>query len=94
MRRHAEKDFLPGEKWEYRYENGTKIGETDMNKLEILKKLKEAVEFVKDRIAERTSWDGGVIVAGALSIILFGGIVKAAAWVALAYGIWTLVKSE
>ena len=65
-----------------------------MNKLEILSKLNTAVEFVKDRIAERTSWDGGVIVAGALSIILFGGIVKAAAWVALAYGIWTLVKGE
>ena len=65
-----------------------------MNKLEILSKFNDAVEFVKDRLAERTSWDGGVIVAGALSIILFGGIVKAAAWVALAYGIWTLVKSE
>jgi len=76
------------------YTNGTKIGETDMNKLDILVKLYSAVEFVKDRVAERTSWDGGVIIAGALSIILFGGLVKAAAWVALAYGIWTLVRAE
>ena len=48
----------------------------------------------KARIKERTSWDGGVIIAGSLAIILFGGIVKIAAWVGLAYGIWTLVKKE
>jgi|TARA_E500000331_G_C17119108_1_gene653031 hypothetical protein len=52
------------------------------------------LEYVKARIKERTSWDGGVIIAGSLAIILFGGIVKMAAWVGLAYGIWTLVKKE
>tara|TARA_B100000941_G_C28173554_1_gene383483 strand:- start:16 stop:195 length:180 start_codon:yes stop_codon:yes gene_type:complete len=52
------------------------------------------LEYVKARIKERTSWDGGVIIAGSLAIILFGGIVKIAAWVGLAYGIWTLVKKE
>ena len=52
------------------------------------------LEYVKARIKERTSWDGGVIIAGLLAIILFGGIVKIAAWVGLAYGIWTLVKKE
>lgn len=52
------------------------------------------LEYVKSRIKERTSWDGGVIIAGSLAIIMFGGIVKIAAWVGLAYGIWTLVKKE
>lgn len=52
------------------------------------------LEYVKARIKERTSWDGGVIIAGSLAIILFGGIVKIAAWAGLAYGIWTLVKKE
>ena len=52
------------------------------------------LEYVKARIKERTSWDGGVIIAGSLAIILFGGIVKMAAWGGLAYGIWTLVKKE
>ena len=53
-----------------------------------------AKNWVKDRFAERTSWDGGVIIAGALAIIVFDGIVAAAAWVALAYGIYTLIKSD
>ena len=52
------------------------------------------LEYVKARIKERTSWDGGVIIAGSLAIILFGGIVKIAAWAGLAYGIWTLIKKE
>jgi hypothetical protein len=56
--------------------------------------INTAINFVKDRFAERTSWDGGVIIAVSLSIILFGGLVKVAAWVALGYGIWTLVKGE
>ena len=52
------------------------------------------LEYVKSRIKERTSWDGGVIIAGSLEIILFGGIVKIAAWAGLAYGIWTILKKE
>ena len=53
-----------------------------------------AIQYVKDRFAERTSWDGGVIIGVSLAIILFGGLAKVAAWVALGYGIWTLVKGE
>ena len=53
-----------------------------------------AKSCILDRWAERTSWDGGVIVAVSLSIILFGGLIKWLAWVALAYGIYTFVKPE
>ena len=52
------------------------------------------LDYIKARIKERTSWDGGVIIAGSLAIILFGGIVKMAAWAGLAYGIWAVVKKE
>jgi len=52
------------------------------------------VSWIKGRIAERTSWDAGVIIAGSLAVIFLGGIVKLAAYAGLAYGIWTLVKSE
>jgi hypothetical protein len=52
------------------------------------------LDWVKARIKERTSWDGGVIIAGSLAIILFGGIVKLAAWAGLAYGIWTIISKE
>tara|TARA_B110000305_G_scaffold205566_1_gene235858 strand:+ start:274 stop:441 length:168 start_codon:yes stop_codon:yes gene_type:complete len=43
---------------------------------------------------ERTTWDGLTLVAICGSIILFGGIAKLAAYAGLAYGLWTLLKSE
>ena len=52
------------------------------------------ITWIKDRLNERTSWDGGVIIAGSLAVILLGGLVKWAAWAGLAYGIWTIVAKE
>jgi len=52
------------------------------------------LDWVKDRLVERTSIDGGVLIAICGSILLFGGIVELAAWVGLGWGIWTLVKGE
>jgi len=70
-----------------------------MDNLNIVKEwlmnyLNKAKDWVKNRLGERTSWDGGVIIAGSLAIIFLGGIVKVAAWVGLAYGIWTVYKEE
>jgi hypothetical protein len=59
-----------------------------------MKYLNIAKDWIKDRLSERTSWDGGVIIAGSLAIIFFGGVVKIVAWVGLAYGIWTVYKEE
>tara|TARA_B100000579_G_C22768358_1_gene822682 strand:+ start:1040 stop:1213 length:174 start_codon:yes stop_codon:yes gene_type:complete len=56
--------------------------------------MSSILDFIKARLPERTSWDGGLIIAGCLAVILFGGLAKIAAWVGLAYGIWTLVKPE
>tara|TARA_B100001094_G_scaffold328496_1_gene389036 strand:- start:974 stop:1156 length:183 start_codon:yes stop_codon:yes gene_type:complete len=53
-----------------------------------------AKDWAMDRIGERTSLDGVALIGVCGSIILFGGIVKLAAWVGLAYGIYTLVKKE
>lgn len=52
------------------------------------------IDWVKARLKERTSWDGGVIIAVCGSIILFGGLVKLAAWLGLGYGIYTIVTKE
>jgi len=52
------------------------------------------LDFIKDRLVERTSLDGGVLIAICGSIILFGGIVKLAAWVGLGWGVYTLLKGE
>jgi len=53
-----------------------------------------AKDWVTERIGERTSLDGVALIGVCGSIILFGGIVKLAAWVGLAYGIYTLVTKE
>jgi hypothetical protein len=53
-----------------------------------------AKEWVMARWAERTSWDGGVIIGISLSWILLGDIIDWVAWLALLYGVFTLVKKE
>ena len=53
------------------------------------------IEYLKNQaLKERTSCDGIVIIAVSGSIILFGGLIKLIAWLALAYGVYTLVKEE
>lgn len=56
--------------------------------------LTTAKNWMMDRIAERTSLDGMGLIAICGSVILFGGLAKLVAWVGLAWGIYTLVKSE
>ena len=55
----------------------------------------EAVkDWIMDRVGERTSLDGVSLIVICGSVVLFGGIAKLLAWAGLAYGIYTLVKSE
>tara|TARA_E500000178_G_scaffold343402_1_gene390155 strand:+ start:235 stop:417 length:183 start_codon:yes stop_codon:yes gene_type:complete len=56
--------------------------------------LNKAKDWVMDRVGERTSLDGISLVVICGSVILFGGLAKLVAWVGLAWGIYTLVKSE
>ena len=51
-------------------------------------------DWIMDRFYERTSWDGVTIIVVCGSILLFGGIAKLLAWAGLAYGIYTLCKTE
>ena len=56
--------------------------------------IEDATEWVKDRVQERTTWDGVMLIAVGLVGLLFQGLVTLAAYIAIAYGVWTLVKSE
>lgn len=56
--------------------------------------LTMASGWIKARFAERTTWDGGVLVAVCGGYLLMGGMIDLIAWVGLGYGIWTLVKEE
>ena len=51
-------------------------------------------DWIKARIKERTSLDGVSLILMAGLVIVAAPIVKLLAWPALAYGIYTLVKSE
>jgi len=63
-----------------------------------MEKIKLVYTMCKDwlvaRLGERTSWDGGVIVAVCGGYLVLGGLVDLAAWAGLAYGAWTIWKSE
>jgi hypothetical protein len=54
----------------------------------------KAKDWIMERVGERTSHDGIVLVAVAGSVLLFGGLAKVLAWVALLWGVYTLVRPE
>tara|TARA_B100001750_G_scaffold208371_1_gene187282 strand:- start:196 stop:378 length:183 start_codon:yes stop_codon:yes gene_type:complete len=56
--------------------------------------VKNKMEWLKARVSERTSWDGAVIIAGCLVILLTGGLAKLLAFAGLLYGAWTCYKAE
>ena len=49
-------------------------------------------EWVKDRLPERTTWDGGVLIVGGIVMIL--APVNLIAYGMIAYGAWTIWKEE
>jgi hypothetical protein len=50
------------------------------------------MDFIKARLKERTSWDGGVLVAGGIVMILIP--TSLIGWGMIAYGGWTIWKKE
>ena len=52
------------------------------------------MDFIKDRLAERTTWDGAVCIALGLMILFMAPLAKIAAGIAIAWGAWTIWKSE
>ena len=50
--------------------------------------------WIKDRFCERTSWDGGAMIAVGLVVLFLGPFAKYAAMGAIAWGVLTLLKSE
>lgn len=53
-----------------------------------------AKDWIMDRLKERSSWDGTVIVAISVAILLSAPFIEMFAWGALAYGVWTIIKKE
>ena len=52
--------------------------------------------WIKDRFMERTSWDGGMLVAVGVVGLFFSAIIpmNIDCWAAIAWGVVTMMKSE
>ena len=57
-------------------------------------RLNIAKEWILARWAERTSWDGAIIIGVSVCVLVAAPIIEWLAWPTLLYGIYTLVKSE
>ena len=52
------------------------------------------IKLIKGRVGERTTWDGAVCIALGLMILFMAPLAKIAAGLAIAWGLWTIWKSE
>ena len=52
------------------------------------------MSWLIDRVKERTSWDGIVLIAAGGAFIILGPLAKFAAYGAILYGAWTIWKKE
>ena len=62
--------------------------------LDLLAKATLVKEWVLERWAERTSWDGTVLIVVGVLGLLASPLAKLTSWVAVGYGAWTLWKKE
>ena len=59
-----------------------------------MSELEKKEQDLKERLDERTSWDGAILIAVGVIILIAGPLAKIAAWGAIGYGAWTLYKRE
>jgi len=52
------------------------------------------MNWIKNRLKERTSWDGGALILLGLLVLFMAPLAKIAAGVAIAWGAWTIWKKE
>ena len=50
--------------------------------------------WIKERLEERTSWDGAALVALGVVVLIAKPLAGILAYAAIAYGVWTIWKSE
>ena len=50
--------------------------------------------WIKKRLEERTTLDGAVLIGAGIVVLIFGPLASIAAYAAIAYGAWTIWKSE
>lgn len=56
--------------------------------------VEDFIGWCKDRLVERSTLDGAVIITASLAFLLVEPIATFIAYVALVYGVWTIIKEE
>ena len=51
-------------------------------------------KWIIDRLGERTSLDGAVLIGAGVAFLIFKPIASLVAYSAIAYGAWTIYKKE
>ena len=52
------------------------------------------MNWLKDRVKEVSSWSGASLIALGMLIVLGGPFVKIAAYAAIAWGAWSIIKKD
>lgn len=65
-----------------------------MSENNIVSNMNWAIDWIQERIKERTSWDGFTIIVISVLVLSASPLLRYAAWAGLVYGVWTLWKKE
>lgn len=57
-------------------------------------KIHSAIDWIQDRLKERSSWDGLTIIIISLLALVASPLIRYAAWAGLAYGVFILLSQE
>jgi hypothetical protein len=60
----------------------------------VVSTLNWVIDWLQERIKERTSWDGFTIIVISVLVLSASPLLRYAAWAGLVYGAWTLWKKE
>ena len=50
--------------------------------------------WIKGRVKEMSSWSGASLIAFGMLVILGGPLVKLAAYAAVAWGVWSIIRKD
>ena len=65
-----------------------------MSENTIVSTVNWAIDWLQERMKERTSWDGFTIIVISVLVLSASPLLRYAAWAGLVYGVWTLWKKE
>lgn len=51
-------------------------------------------QWIKERLEERTTWSGAVLIALGVIVLIAGPFAKLAAYAAIAYGAWAIWSKD